>query len=113
MKEQADPGTEVAAVAILIRAIALVIALAFPSYAMAVSTVIVQAVNTGWTDLGAGPFLAIQSEGPAQQNIFAIADTTPAMPAFGFRIGQDQLPWASATTSHLWVIGIGSVAVAK
>jgi hypothetical protein len=96
-----------------LRTIVLIAAITFPSGVMAVSTVIVQAVNTGWTDLGAGPFLAVQSEGPAQQNIFAIADTTPAMPAFGFRIGQDQLPWASATTSHLWVIGIGSVAVAK
>jgi len=99
--------------AAVIRVIALAIALAFPSYAWAISTVVVQAVNTGWTDLGAGPFLAVQSAGPAQQNIFAIADTTPAMPAFGFRIANEQLPWSSATVSHLWVIGTGSVVVAK
>jgi hypothetical protein len=98
----------------LLRTIALVIALSIPSYAFAaVTTVVVQAVTTGWTDLGAGPFLAVQSEGSAQQNIFAIADTTPAMPAFGFHISPDHLPWASATVSHLWVIGTGSVVVSK
>lgn len=80
---------------------------------MAVATTLTQAVNTGWTDLGVGPFLAVYG-GVEGENIFAIADTIPGTsPTFGWRLNPDALPWQSTTTSHLWVIGTGEVVVSK
>ena len=79
---------------------------------MAVATTLVQAVITDWTDLGAGPFLAVES-GEAN-NLFAIADVKPGLsPTFGFRINPDFGPYSTATVSHLWVIGTGEVVVSK
>jgi hypothetical protein len=79
---------------------------------MAVATTLTQAVITDWTDLGAGPFLAVES-GEAN-NLFAIADSKPGLaPTFGWRINSDFGPWSSATISHLWVIGTGEVIVSK
>lgn len=76
---------------------------------MAVATTLVQAITTDWTDCGAGPFLNVSSNG---RDVFSIADTKPAFPSIGFHI-QPELQWVSATTSHLWVTGVGVVAVSK
>lgn len=77
---------------------------------MAIATTAVQAVTTAWTDLGIGPFLNISSNG---RDLFQIADVIPpSLTSGGFHI-LPEFPWSSATTSHLWVIGIGIVIVSK
>jgi hypothetical protein len=76
---------------------------------MAVTTTAVQAVNTGWTDCGVGPFVNVYSNGHA---LFTIADTIPTFPCPGFHI-QPEIPWLSATTSHLWVTGLEAVVVSR
>lgn len=77
---------------------------------MAITTVSSQAVTTAWTDLGVGPFLAVASNG---RDLFQIADVVPpSLTSGGFHI-TPEFPWSSATTSHLWVIGIGTVIVSK
>ena len=78
---------------------------------MAITTTAVQAVTTAWTDLGAGPFLAVASNG---RDLFQIADVVPpSLTSGGFHIAPEFGPWTSATVSHLWVIGVGTVSVSR
>jgi len=78
---------------------------------MAITTTAVQAVTTAWTDLGIGPFFGIGSNG---RDLFQVADVIPpSLTSGGFHINPDLGPFATTTTSHLWVLGTGTVVISR
>lgn len=78
--------------------LAALFALSLTAAAMAASTTKFVLTNSAWTDLGAGPMLLGFTGG----GVYAIGDTTPAIPkSEGFSIPSGESFYISST-SHVW-----------
>ena len=91
----------------MIRTLALLSLLLVSPLMAATTTTRFALTNTAWTDLGAGPML-LSFKG---SGVFAVADTTPAIPlGEGFTMISGDSFYISST-SHVWGMAQGSAGV--